>query len=401
MENKKILVVSQIIPFPPQDGGRVDIYYRLQALKELGYEITLVAYFPSASPPDKQPLEELCEDIYFIPYERKKLSKVFSFTPYFVGCREDKGELGRVVIDLKRKERSFLFILSESHHVYSACSYLKEQLRAQSIYLRSHNNEPKFIWSLGKTSPIFSLKRYFFFIESFKYYLYEQKLLKQFPKENAIFHISLEEYAKYSAKYPEVDHRFLPAAIDIKSKLAFRASDKKNVLFVGALFSPNNLHGLKWYLQKIHKKLCEKYPDYQLIVAGNTKGACKKSIKKMFEKYSQILFYDTPKDLSEIYGMSQVFINPMQFGAGVKLKTLNAILNGMPVVSTTVGNEGTGLLDKMHIHVHNDPIEFKNALENLLSNPGSRENMVEDSQGFIMQTYDQKNALLRLVASAL
>lgn len=47
--------------------------------------------------------------------------------------------------------------------------------------------------------------------------------------------------------------------------------------------------------------------------------------------------------LEEVYNKATVFINPMFFGSGVKLKSINALVNGLLLVSTKVGTEGIGL----------------------------------------------------------
>ena len=47
---KNILIVSQVYPYPLHDGGRFDVYYRIKALFEMGYHVTLVGFYNPALP---------------------------------------------------------------------------------------------------------------------------------------------------------------------------------------------------------------------------------------------------------------------------------------------------------------------------------------------------------------
>jgi glycosyltransferase involved in cell wall biosynthesis len=75
-------------------------------------------------------------------------------------------------------------------------------------------------------------------------------------------------------------------------------------------------------------------------------------------------------DLAEFYGRARVVIAPIRFGAGVKVKTIQALQYGVPVVSTECGAEGidTGGLNAIVVVDH--PVEFAAALVRLLTDPG-------------------------------
>ena len=67
--------------------------------------------------------------------------------------------------------------------------------------------------------------------------------------------------------------------------------------------------------------------------------------------------------------MRCICVNPMHHGAGVKLKIINAIEFGLPVVSTSVGKEGTGLDNAVHLHVADTAEDFMKAIRHLLVHP--------------------------------
>lgn len=392
LQNKKILVISQVYPYPLHDGGRFDVYYRLKALFELDYNVTLVAFYnPALAEPELDPLLSFCSKTIPIPYLRRQWSKILHWKPYSIASRENTKLIMEAIESIQGDV--FQAVMAESHHVLTVARQFQEGLDIPRLYLRSHNNEARFMLSLAQTSPKFSVRQFFFFAEACKYACYLPILMRSMQSKDRIFHISHDECEKGKRGYPHINQSFLPAAIDSTQMTPNRESLKKNVLFAGALFSPNNLQGLQWYLNKIHPHLVKEMPDYQLLIAGNTKGADPKAIDRLVGGLLAIKFYDTPPDMSPVYEEAQVFINPMQYGAGVKLKTVDALLKGLPVVTTTIGNEGTGFQNEQDLLIADDPNQFRKAVLQLLNNAPRRQAMVERAQLFLKDHYDQKKAL--------
>lgn len=178
----------------------------------------------------------------------------------------------------------------------------------------------------------------------------------------------------------------------------FEASDfqSKHVVFIGSLFMPNNREAIQWYLAHIHP-LMLKEPDYKFIVAGNSR----KQSLSWLEGYdmTNVVVYDTPKTLDDIYKQGYLFVNPMQNGAGVKLKTIEAIQNGLPVISTSIGYEGTGLVDNEHIMVADQPEQFYAKIKLLFDHPEAAKLLLDSSQSFLRTHYNHKEVLKEYILS--
>jgi glycosyltransferase involved in cell wall biosynthesis len=67
-----------------------------------------------------------------------------------------------------------------------------------------------------------------------------------------------------------------------------------------------------------------------------------------------------------LYDSAAAFVNPIQHGAGVKVKTLDAIVAGRPVISTSVGVEGTGLIDGIHAVIADTSEDFARGVREIL-----------------------------------
>ena len=64
------------------------------------------------------------------------------------------------------------------------------------------------------------------------------------------------------------------------------------------------------------------------------------------------------EDLRDLFDRCRVFVCPLRFGAGVKGKIMSALAYGIPIVSTSIGVEGSGLTPGEHVVVAETPEDF-------------------------------------------
>lgn len=395
MSTKTVILISQVHPYPHYDGGRMDVFYRIKALAELGYDVILISFYnPLLTVPENSVLDRFCKRIFTIPYQRRSYRKFLSLKPYSIACREVWNELDPVFDNLKREKIDA--VIAESPHVVTVAERAKKRLDIPRLYIRSHNDEPRFMRSVALSSPTFSIERVFFLAEAFKYTRFLPKMMSELGNSASIWHISFDECREFADKYPSIKHHFLPAGIDLTRLQKVKDCSSKKVLFAGALYSPNNIHGLQWYLKEVHPLMLERDKEYQLIIAGNTAGANPTMLKRI-KNNERVIFYDTPGNMEPIYEEAQVFINPMLLGAGVKLKTIDAAIQGLPVVTTSIGNEGTGLSHQKEVLVGDTPEEFAGHLFELLSQCERCRDLSESAVKFLKRNYDQKQSLKKLM----
>lgn len=386
---KKILLISGDFPYPLNHGDRVDVFERIKTLHSLGFKITLISTVKRQ--PSKLEIDymyKFCNEVFLI----NRINSFYSFIsilPFQVKSRLNKVDIERILNIINNKEFSFTFL--QGHYVLSLFLLFSDKVKTKKLYLRVNNDEAVYFKELSNaTEPI--IKKIFYRLESFKFKFYEAYMFKHL-KIDKLLHVSYDEYKKYTAKFRELEHLFLPVSLNINDIKKFKSKNNKNVLFIGSLFMPNNLEGLKWFLNKVHNNILNEEPSYKLIIAGNTIGVNLEELNSFFSAYRNIFFVPSPEDLDVLYEGARVFINPMLSGAGVKVKTINAIKEGLPVVSTIIGNEGTGMIDQKEIFVTNDPKTFKEYIILLLNNENKCKSLVFNSQKKLVQEYDQKRNL--------
>ncbi len=109
--------------------------------------------------------------------------------------------------------------------------------------------------------------------------------------------------------------------------------------------------------------------------------------------HARVSLHCNVPDLVPLFEQCAIFVNPMRFGAGVKLKTVEAALRGLPLLSTTTGAKGSGLLDGIHCRIENEPQAFAETVRHLLSNTETARRLRDNAGAFICQAYNQVESL--------
>lgn len=302
-----------------------------------------------------------------------KVIDLFSLLPLQVQSRK---ALQTVVLTEK-----YDVAILEGDYVYAVLNNVA--FRAAEIILRVHNNEQVYFRELALSSGR-DWRKVYYNLESYKFAVLNKLFCKRVKNR---MYISCDEWKEFSSRYPNQNSTFLPACLSEVISRPFQYTSPK-VLFVGSLFMVNNREAIKWYIENVHKKLMD-IQGYQLVIAGNTRGESLEWLFKLTQN-KNVKIYDSPAQLDDIYRDCSVFINPMQHGAGVKIKTINAIQNGLPIVTTTIGNEGTGLSHGIEAFVADDPNLFSEYVRKLLVTSDSGRELVENAQAFLAKHYNQE-----------
>jgi len=141
--------------------------------------------------------------------------------------------------------------------------------------------------------------------------------------------------------------------------------DPRKIVFVAGWeageFSPNG-DALKWFVSQVVPELVSLGIDFCLDVTG---GGAPDTLTSLASKH--VAFVGRVNDLDELHQRARVAIAPTRYGAGVKLKTIDALRNGTPVVASTVGAEGIADVWRGGIRVADDAKEFAEHVARLLT----------------------------------
>ncbi|HVE63552.1 MAG TPA: glycosyltransferase [Mycobacteriales bacterium] len=122
-----------------------------------------------------------------------------------------------------------------------------------------------------------------------------------------------------------------------------------------------NADGLRWFAEQVLPLLTAALPWVRLLVTGANPPA---SVRRLAGPHLEFVGY--VQDLAQLYDSARVVISPIRYGAGVKIKTVEALQYGVPTVTTSHGAEGIVLGSTAPLAVADDAAGFVAHLHRLL-----------------------------------
>lgn len=139
---------------------------------------------------------------------------------------------------------------------------------------------------------------------------------------------------------------------------------RPSFLFLGNLGYSANSYGLLLFLQQAMPKLAEARPDAELLVVGKGASAMLKAAAARFG--TQVRFLDYVEDIEAFTSTCAAIIVPLAFGTGIKIKVMDALSRGVPLVSTPTGVDGLDLEGGVHCLIEEEIPRFPAAMLRLL-----------------------------------
>jgi len=159
--------------------------------------------------------------------------------------------------------------------------------------------------------------------------------------------------------------------------------DHREIFFVGLMSRPENIDAVEWFIDRILPEIRRREPGAHFSILG---GGTPAEIVQRHSPNDAVTFHGYVEDLSPWYGRAAVCVVPLRFGAGVKFKTVEALVAGVPTVTTSVGAEGIGTASYFSA-LTDDPVEFADAVARVLESPTTHSERAMASRAEVSRRY--------------
>lgn len=167
-----------------------------------------------------------------------------------------------------------------------------------------------------------------------------------------------------------------------------------HLLFIGTMSWQANIDAVFWFRDKVLPLLVEKYPSIIFDVVGKWKD--ENLISQ--NKNQNIRYHGFVESTEPFFQKSLVFVCPLQFGSGMKVKNIEALYRGIPLVTTTIGAESIDLCDNYNSFIADDPKSFAKCIEKLIDSDELWYKLSINSRKLAEQKYTKKDAEFRLLS---
>lgn len=359
----KILYITSFIPKKNADQAGINVSFDiLKTIKEhIDCEIDLIGLIN-----DNQYKVEDTNDIKYYVNEIEflkttKLQKIKNVAsnlskPPIAAVRYDKKLIN--VIKLKFKNNNYDYVICD-YTQNSAYGYLVKEISPNTKTILVEHDvcfqglERKLELCSNSIKKIFIENQYN------KLKRYETKCIKDFDFVITLNNKDGEIISKYS------DVHILNPYINIM-KLNKKKHDGVNIMFWGAMNRFENEDAVMYFINEIWPNVNKSNVKFYIVGANPSA-----QVKKLAN--DNIIVTGFVTDPKEIFEKMDISIVPLRLGAGVKIKVLESLASGLPVITTSVGAEGIIAQDGRDILIEDEPFAFAKKLNNLIINKEERE----------------------------
>ena len=395
----KMLIISSYVPYDNvgHAGGKVHNYYLKKFISDKNFSVKLIT-FGSESEKDKIDLDEYGVD-YYIDFPARFFKDKSSYFFFNIKRRynildKSAGMLPwfkrKVVLDkLKELEgqgyypdlillewTEMALLIKDIKRIYPHAKYIASEqdvsfLSFKRRYLREDN------W-------IKKLAGYILYRNILSYELDSMK------------HFDLIVTYNFKDRNLLIDHGINAEKIDYIAPFYMNLSnlkpnyDNKNILFFGAMNRPENYESCIWFIENVFNKLLKIDRSFKFIIIGS------RPVDRL-KQYADdnIVITGFVDDLSYYFENAMCMVAPLVLGAGIKVKVLEGMSAGAPILTNDIGIEGIPAIDGkeyMHCTTAEDYVEKITAI---INNNIDTEYITRNARSMLSKEFDLEKSYLR------
>lgn len=390
----RVLVLTQVVVYPADAGPKVKT---LQVLRYLAakHEVVYCTFVRSEQEVrDASKLKEICRRVETVPMKRSKVSDVRFLLESlvtgdsFILRRDDRVDMRAMVRQLLEEERIDVLHVDQLNMMrfvpedWGGTVILDEHNAVWQVVerLRKGATNPLSRWLMGREARI--MRR----IEGAACRRAQVVLAVSTHDQEALREVAGEQ----------VKMEIVPITVDVEQFTAiWEARDPQpNRLFtIGTMFWPPNSEGVMWWLREGYARLRELCPSVTYDIVG---ARPPQALQTLAERCPGTHVHGYVADAEPFWKEATALAVPLLSGGGVRVKILEAMAMGLPVVSTTLGCEGLEVQHGVHLLIADTPVDFAQACATVLNDKELASKLAHNARALMREKYDANIALRRL-----
>lgn len=378
-----VLFLSAWHPWPADNGVRIRVSQLLRAVAARHY-VSLVTFSGEPGAPDAHelPIIGLCQQAVIVPssaFTSTRLDRwvgLLSRTPSHLYAIPSAKM--RIAAKTVLKERAHDVVIAST----TAVAELATQLQVPRRILEEHNFLGRIMHDayLAAASPSRRVRAW---ATWHKDIAWERRLFRRYDLVTMVSDADKGAVSAMGCATTRVE--VVPNGVDAQACAAVRAEPVPHTLiYPGALTYAANLDAVQWFSQRIWPHVRAKQSEAKFLVTGRTEGVDSTVLAGVPGLHLTGYLADVRPTLAA----TQVCVIPLRIGGGSRLKVLEAMALGVPVVSTSKGIEGIAITPGRHCLVADDADAFAGQVCRLLDEPSLGRHLAAAARREVVPCYD-------------
>ena len=390
----RLLQLTNKPPYPPDDGSSIAMYNMSCGLINNQVDLTLLCINTKKHFKPNEGIEARFKEKskYQSVYQNTNVTAIgaflnlFSNESYFVSRFYFKAFEDKLISVLK--EQQFDIVQLESIFLGNYIPTIRKNSKAK-ITIRTHNVE-HLIWQRIIANEGNLIKRNYLMLQTERLKKFEKKTLQSIDAIipitdvdktyfenlgiNKPFHVSRTglQLEQYQPNYQE--------------KLPF------SVFHFGSMDWMPNEEAVLWFVDNVWEKILQKVPQAKFYIIG--RGMTK---KVMALNKPNVVVIGRTETVEKVYHHYDVMIVPLLSGSGMRIKMIEGMAYGKPIVSTTIGAEGITVTSGKNCLLADTPTEFANGVIEVLTNKEKKDILQKEARDYIEQNFENNKIVKQLV----
>lgn len=161
------------------------------------------------------------------------------------------------------------------------------------------------------------------------------------------------------------------------------AAEPNTLLFTGLMSYYPNEHAVLWFLDEVFPRIRAQIPDARLLVVGARPSRAMRA-----RALADVIVTGYVPDVRPYFARAQAVVIPLRIGGGTRVKALEAMALGRPIVSTTLGCEGLDVTHETTALLADTACSFEDAVVRVLRDPALRARLSARAHELVRERYD-------------
>lgn len=390
-----ILALTHVVPNPPDAGPKIKTHYALRMLAR-EHQVELLTF--ARDERERAAAEELrswCARVTIVPLQRRKLLEQLYLAsgwlrgkPFLV-ARDYRGVFAAAV--RARLAEGGIDVVHADQLSMAQYLPLAERAGVATVF-DAHNAVYDLIRDLGKRPPT-PFHRLALALEWRLLRRCEGNLSR---RSTCTLTVSTHDLALLTeAAGGPIRAAIVPIGVEVEAITPLPINRRSTrLLSIATMLYPPNAEALRWFRGAVWPTLRGVQPGIAVDVIGSRPPD---DLVRWAAADAGVHVPGYVADTSRAYRNAAIFIVPLRSGSGVRVKILEAMARGIPVVSTSIGVAGLALRHNEHLLIADTPEDFSTAIVQLLGATERRAALAAAARIRVLELYDWRRCCLPLL----